>query len=52
MLDVHFPVGVLLLNLLDDFMGEGFVASHGDEGIAEKVESSPCIVALDDPECE
>ncbi len=47
-LDVHLPRGVLLLEFVDEVVGEGLVALHGDEGVTKEIESSPCDISLDD----
>jgi hypothetical protein len=49
-LDVHLPGGVLVLELLDEVLGEGLAAIDGDECVAEEVELSASVVALDDSE--
>ena len=51
-LDVHVPFGVYLMKALDDVEGEGLVAAHGDEGIAETFVLSTVIVTFDDPKYE
>lgn len=50
-LDVHFPGGVLVVKLLDEVLREGLVAVDGDECVAEEVEPSSSVIALDDSGC-
>ena len=40
-----------MVELLDEVLGEGLAAIDGDECVAEEVELSASVVALDDSEC-
>ena len=48
LLDVHFPGGVIFLKFLNEIVGEGLIALHGDECVAEEIKLAAIVISFDD----